>query len=66
MTDLPDGSLLKAWVDLTSGHSPQTKDELVHLKQEFATFTMEPGQDPEEYLTHLEAPNHKIRTEDAT
>ena len=65
-TDLPDGSLPKAWKDLKARFAPSTKSELVDLRREFMTLTIETGDDPEEFLTNLEAINRKIRNIDAT
>ena len=64
-TQLPDGSLAKAYKDLKAKYGATTKTELVDLKREFATLTLESGEDPEDYLTELEAINRKIRGIDA-
>ena len=58
--ELPDGSLAKAYKDLKVKYGATTKTELVDLKREFATLTLESGEDPEDYLTELEAINRKI------
>jgi hypothetical protein len=60
-TELPDGSLSKAWKALHDKYAPTTKSELVELKKEFMSLSISSGEDPEEFISQLEAKNRKIK-----
>ena len=60
-TELPNGSLAKAWKDLHAKYEPPTNDELVQLKKEFNATHLESGENPEDFIIRLESLNRRIK-----
>ena len=64
-TALPDGCLKTAWDALSKRYEPRTKNQLVALKSQFTKRSLEKEEDPDEWITDLEALNRKIKNIDA-